>query len=231
MNRVFGIALILNLGILAFAPVSCGKKEAVPQPGREETSAGKKWDRKRAEIEYRLIQAETRLAKIEKPYMVIDMKNHEIDIKLKGVKVWNYPMEVDEANSQQTDQFVRRFWGNQERVVRPMTQKHLFAASDKTPDSILAIVGEAVNVDPELLQRAVPQRFMISWGPALSLEVRTDVSGKPMSRFQNTFVEFRQALSLPFGSARIVMKMDADDAVTLYGISHPGLPTMVYPDY
>ncbi len=224
------MSLFLVLGLLVLAPLSCRDKESFSQP-EQDSDSPRKWDRKRAEVEYQLIQAETRLAKTEKPYMVIDMKNQEIDIRLKGVKVWNYPMAVDRANSQQMDQFVRKFRGNQERMIRPMTEKHLFAASDKTPDSILAIVGEAVNVDPELLQREVPQRFMISWSPGLSLEVRTDISGKPMSRFQNTFIEFRQALSLPFGSARIVIKMNADDALTLYRISQPGLPTMVYPEF
>lgn len=220
--------LISALGILIAFPVSCNKREA-NSPADQESAASRKWDRDKAELEYRLIQAETRLAETEKPYLVLDMKNKEIVIKLKGAKVWKYPMEIDESNSEQTDEFVSRFRGNHNRLIRPLTEKHLFASSDKTPDSILAIVGEAVNVDPELLQREVPQRFMVSWSPSLSLEVRTDASGKPASRFKNTFIEFRQALSLPFGVTRIVIKMDAENALTFYRVSQSGLPTLIYP--
>ncbi|OGC96695.1 MAG: hypothetical protein A2W25_03370 [candidate division Zixibacteria bacterium RBG_16_53_22] len=224
------ISLAILLGVLATFTASCRNEESAIKPARQAGST-KKWDRGKADLEYRLIQAETRLAKTEKPYLVLDMKNREIVIKLKGALVWSYPMEIDDANSEQTDDFVRRFRGNQMRLIRPMTEKHLFAASDKTPDSILAIVGEAVNVDPDLLQREVPQRFMISWSPSLSLEIRTDAAGKPTSRFKNTFVEFRQALSLPFGVARIVIKMNPDDALTLYRASRPGLPTLIYPAF
>jgi hypothetical protein len=228
MHKTARISLTLLLVAIAALWSSCGKKESERKPSSEAGSS-KKWDREKAELEYRLIQAETRLAETEKPYLVIDMKNMELDIRLKGAKVWSYPMQVDEGNLEQTDEFIRRFRGNHNRLIRPLTEKHLFAASEKTPDSILAIVGEVVNVDPELLQREVPQRFMISWSPSLSLEVRTDVTGKPTSRFQNTFIEFRQALTLPFGASRIVIKMDSDAALTLYRVSRPGLPTLIYP--
>ena len=224
------ISVAMLLSVLATFAVSCRNKGSAVKPNQEVGST-KKWDRGKADLEYRLIQAETRLAKTEKPYLVLDMKNREIVIKLKGALVWSYPMEVDDANSEQIDDFVHRFRGNQMRLIRPLTETHLFAASDKTPDSILAIVGEAVNVDPNLLQREVPQRFMISWSPSLSLEIRTDVAGKPTSRFKNTFVEFRQALSLPFGVARIVIKMNPEDALTLYRVSRPGLPTLIYPAF
>ncbi len=208
---------------------SCRQNEMADEPEQRGSGSSRKWNREAAELEYELIQAETRLAKTDKPYFVIDMKRGEMVIKMGGTKVWSYPMAVDETNVSQMNEFARRFRGSHNRLIRPLTEKHLFAFSEKTPDSILAIVGEAVNVDPALLQRDVPQRFQISWSPSLVLEVITDISGKPTSRFQNTFVEFKQALQLPFGVSRIVIKMNAEDALTLYRASQTGLPTMIYP--
>jgi hypothetical protein len=227
LNKLRFLAQFLFV-VMITSCFSCKSKEAGTTDGQESKSS-KKWDRDRAELEYELIQAETKLARTEKPYLVLNLKDREIVIKVKGAKVWSYPMEIDSSGAGHIDEFVRKFRGNVHRLIRPVTGKHLFAASDKTPDSVLAIVGEVVNVDPSLLQRDIPERFQISWSPSLILEVRTEVVGKPPSRFGNTFVQFKRALQLPFGESRIVMKMTSDQAVTLYRASQPGFPTMIYP--
>jgi hypothetical protein len=138
---------------------------------------------------------------------------------------------LDEADSDDISEFVEKFRGSQKKLIRPLVDRHLYAAMDKTPDSILAIVGEVVKVDPELLQREVPQRFQISWSPGVVLEVKTEAVGKPTSRIKNTMADFRRAIQLPFGVARITVKMNAEDALTLYRASQPGLPTLIYPSY
>ena len=212
--------VILSLG--------CHKNESVPEPQKEGKSS-KKWNRQAAQTEYRLIQAETKLAKTEKPYLVLDMKNKELAIRLKGAKVWSYPMDFEEGAIENLDEFVKKFRGERNRFIRPLTEKHLFSSSEKTPDSILSIVGEVVNVDPELLQREIPQRFQISWSPSLVMEVRTEVVGKSTSMIKNTFFEFKQVIQMPFGVSRIVIKMNAAEALTLYRASQPGLPTLLYP--
>lgn len=201
------------------------------RPARTAKQAPGKWDRNSAEVEYKFLQAELRLAKLEKPYLVIDARNMKLMLKLKGAVVWSYNLEMEESGSDGLDAFVNRFRGSHDRFIRLLSGKHLFAATEKTPDSILAIVGEAVNVDPELLQRDVPEKFQLLWGGGLILEVRTDIVGKPTSRLKNTFVDFRSVLQKPFGESHLVIKMSPDEALTLYRVSRSGLPTLIFPRF
>ena len=224
MNTKIKIMALCAGLLIAVLPLACKDKQE-----NGDTPGEKKWNRSKAENEYELMQAEMRLIAAKKPYLVFDFPNKEILIKLKGTVVWNCPIQLIEADSEDTDGFARRFRGNFGNLIRPMLEKHLFAFSDKTPDSILAIVGEAVNVDPELLQREVPERFQLSWGKSLALEVRTNVAGKPLSRFKNTLLEFKRVIQSPFGESYLVVRMEPEMALTLYRVSQPGLATMVYP--
>jgi hypothetical protein len=228
MKSKFEILALAFLLPAIIVPAACRKKESALEP-EPEIVRSKKWDRDRAELEYKLIQTEMRLARTDKPYLVINIPARELDIRLRGARVWNHHLDFAGEDPAQLDEFADKFLAGRNRLVRPMTQKHLFAATDKTPDSILAIVGEVVNVDPSLLQREIPERFMISWGPNLSLVIQTEIAGQPMSRFKNTFVEFRQVLQLPFGATRVATWMSAEEAITLYRFSHTGLPTLIYP--
>jgi hypothetical protein len=217
--------IIFFLGLITLL-AACGNNGKRTE---RQSSDDKKWDWQAAETEYEQIRAELKLARAEKPYLVLDFSQKQITIKLKGTEVWSYPMEAVDKDDGDLSNFSNRFLGNDRRFVRLVSGEHLFAASRKTPDSILAIVGKAVNVDPKLMQRQVPERFQILWGNNLILEIRTDITGKPTSRIKNTLAEVSRALKLPLGEAYLVLKMDPDRALTLYRASQPGLPTLIIP--
>jgi hypothetical protein len=219
------LKITLMIGLLTLS-AACGKSEKQAESGARGQN---KWDWQAAELEYERIQAELKLARAEKPYLVLDFRKREITIRLKGIEVWDYPMETVDKNYDELADFSKRFQGDDRQLVRTVSGEHLFSASGKTPDSILAIVGRAVNIDPKLLQRQVPQRFQILWANNLILEIRTDIAGKPTSRIKNTIAEVTRALKLPFGEARLVLKMDPERALTLYRASGPGLPTLIVP--
>ncbi len=190
---------------------------------------GKKFNRPQAETEYRQIQMELRLAKADELYLVLDTKDRKLELRMKDAVVWSYPMNFAPEDSTNVREFIKRFRGKKNNLVRRLVDKHLFSASEKTPDSVLAIVGEAVRVDPSHLQRDIPQRFQLSWGDGLILEVRTDVSGKSVSVLQNAITELRQVISQPFGEVTIVLKIDPTEALTLYRAVSPGMPTLIDP--
>jgi hypothetical protein len=196
-----------------------------PVPGKSSGS----WNREQAELEYKLIQAELGLAKTEQLYLVLNFKRNELQLKLKGATVWNCPLQVAQPDSQELAEFPARFLGDEKRVVLPLSDKYLFAGTDKTPDSVLTTVGEAANVDPELLQRDVPARFQLIWGHGLTLEVRTDIPGKSRLAVKRALVELRHALRRPFGEAWLTLRMSPDEALTLYRAAQPGMATLLYP--
>lgn len=215
-------------GFLIWTTLSaCQKKKSehtsIPKSGDKE------WERQHTELEYRLLQAELALAKSEELYLVLNLERKELELKLKGVVVWNHPINIIGTDSQEVLDFAKRFQGDEGRLVRPLSQKYLFTAQNKTSDSILAIVSEAVRAKPELLQRDVPGKFQLLWGYGLTLEVRTDIVGKPKSKFRNAIVKLRLVLRRPFGQSYIIVKMNPDDALTLYRAVQPGMPTLIYP--
>jgi hypothetical protein len=223
MNIISRILLIAALGIVLCVPTGCNKN------GEKDEAAGeKKWNQSEAEAEYEILQSEYRLASTVKPYLVFNLRKKELEIKLKGVVVWSTPLDLVDDSEDYVD-FARTFKGSEHHIIRPLLEKHMFAFSDKTPDSILVIVGEAVMADPKLLQREIPERFQLLWDNNLVLDVRTNVAGKPISKFKNTIREIRRMIQKPFGEAVMIIRMEPDMALTLYRACEPGLPTMIYP--
>jgi hypothetical protein len=193
-----------------------------------EKQAGKVWNRPQAEIDYQFIQAELALADSAKPYLVINQARKQLEIRLKGAIVWNYPFEVaDEA--EEIGSFIGRFQGEEGKILRTVTDKYLFAATEKNPDSVLAIVSQALGVDQELLQREVPSRFQLRWGSKLVLDVYTNVEAQPKSRLKNTMLQVSQMIKRPFGEAHLGLKMKPEKAVTFWRAAVIGMPTLVYP--
>ena len=217
------LCIVLVCAVVLTCQKKHSKQTSIPESGNN------KGERQRTELEYRLLQAEFALVKSDSLYLVLNLKQNELQLKLKGVVVWNSPISLIETSSQEPEKFAKRFLGEKELLIRPISYKYLFTAQNKTSDSILVIISDAVKAKPELMQRDVPGRFQLLWGYGLILEVRTDIIGKPKSKLRNTMVKVREALRRPFGETCIILKMDPDYALTLYRAAHPGLPTLLYP--
>ena len=218
--------LILILLILPAVLVSnCSKR----QSGENKEKTRTKWEVARADLEYRRLQTDLSLAKAKDPYLVIDLRRMRLTIKLKGAIVWSEPLVQIEPDSSALMDFARHFETKDGQLVRQIKGKYLFAAGKKMSDSVLAIVGEAVNVDPNLLQREVPARFQINWADGLQLDIRTDINAKSLTPLKNALVEVKQALTRPFGETSLEIKMNPDEALTLYRVAVRGFRTMIYP--
>lgn len=218
--------LLLCGFLMAAVFSSCQEDQPVKAPPATESS--KTWDRQEAEQEYRDIQTELALAQSEQPYLVIDLKQNELQLKLKGAVVWNHSFDTAQTDSHKVWEFARRFKGDDDILIRPLSAKFLFAAQEKTPDSILAIVGDVVKADPQLLQRDVPANFRLMWGCCLTLDVRTDVEGRSKSPLGVLIAKFRHALTVPFGQTTITLKMSGEDALTLFRAARIGIPTLIH---
>ena len=221
--------LIISVCGFLFCAMIAGCKGNDGNGKSAEGTNAKAWSRSDAETEYELIQAEMKLAKTKATYLVLDLTKNKLLLKLQGAVVWDYPLQLDEKNSDNMNKFAEHFIGNDGQLIRPVLEKHLFAAKDKSSDSVLAIVSGVVRAEVDLMQREVPERFQILWDDDLIMDVRSEVVGQPRSKFQNTMVELRQALERPFGEARIIIKMDSEHALTLYRATKRGLPTLIYP--
>lgn len=226
MRLPFGLLPALTLAVCL---INCGKKQEEPAASHSASAADKKWDRPHAVSEYRMLQTELSLAKTEKPYLVFDFRHDLIVLKIKGALVWSSPMQFAAESAGDVKKFLARFQGDDNKLVRPLQGKYLFASKGQTPDSILAIVSGVVKVPIDKLQRELPERFLMQWEDDIVLEVRTTVTGTPVSKLQNTLVDIRHALARPLGEASIILKIEPNAALTLYRATNPGMPTLIYP--
>lgn len=192
-----------------------------------DTSAKSKWNREKAEKEYRLIQTELWLANTGQAYLVLDFLAHKLEIRLRATTVWDAPMTFAEPDSEVALEFAEKFARQGSSPARTITRTHLYEATTKVPDSVLAIVAKAVNVTPDKLRRELPERFRIGWGEGLFLEIVTDIEGKPVNALLNSLENIRGIVSRPFGSTGVVLRLDATKAMTLYGACKPGVITLV----
>ena len=213
--------------LLLIAPLLSGchkdKTETAPAKVKNSAAASPKFS------QYQLMQAELVLANTVKPYLVLDLAQGVLKIKIKGATLWDYPLAMDPDESVPLDKFARMFLSEENKPVRPVAGKYLFAAQGRSPDTLLAIVSGALNIDSGLLQRDIPSRFQIQWAKNIILDVSTDVTAEPKSKLKNTLLEVSQALQRPFGEARLTMKMHHDDALTFWRAVEVGLPTLIIP--
>jgi hypothetical protein len=215
------VVVVLTCSLL----LSCGQRNQQGSSATKEPGL----DQQQVELQFRVLQAELKLAQSNQAYLVLDFQRNQLEIKLQGTTVWNYPMTIEKTEASELHEFSERFMGSQQNVVRPLLFKYLFAASGRTPDSILAIVSGATMFPPELLQRTVPERFQLKWSDDIVLDIRTDVAGKPESKWKNTMVDIRQAIAGHLGDVLVTVKMPKDNAITLYRASVIGMPTLIYP--
>jgi hypothetical protein len=215
--------------MLVVCLAGCGKQQEAPLAQHQAAASDKKWDRPHAVSEYRMLQTELLLAKTEKPYLVFDFKHDKIVLKLKGAVVWSYPMKFAAESAGDARKFLDRFQGNDNRLIRSLQGKYLFAAKSQTPDSILAIVSGVVKVPIDKLQRELPERFLLQWEDDIVLEVRSAVTGTPTSKLQNALVNIRHAIAKPFGETSIILNIEPHAALTLYRATTPGMATLIYP--
>ncbi len=210
----------------AAAKPAAGKPaaKAAPAPAAGAPRSGA--DRLREDGEYRLLQAELQVAQAAKPYLCFQWEAQPaVQVRVKGAVVASLPMRV-EGDPGDVRRFRERFRGSQRRVLRAVHQKYLYTAKDQTPDSVLTIVGNVLNMEPEVLQRHIPEWFELKWADDLVLEVRADVRGEPMPGVDLKIVRLQQHLRRPFGEARLRVHMASADALTLYRVAGPGVPIL-----
>ncbi len=185
------------------------------------------WNRDDAQRQFVQVQTELNLATAEKPYLVFNFKRNRLDLKLRGTVVWDAALDYADGDTTLLEEFIEKFTDKKDWPVRAVERVHLFEATRKMPDSLIAIVAEATNTRPDNLQRMLPERFRISWYGGLALEVVSDIEGAPVSILGNSFEEMRKVISQPLGGKTVVIKLGARQAITLYGACKPGLLTMV----
>jgi hypothetical protein len=217
-----GIGLFSIICIIFALAANCGKTDQ-PEAGKSSD-----WEYAEANYEYRLLQYELNLAQTGQPYLGLDFFKNNIVLKLKGATVWDYPLSLTDADSAEIKAFIKSFIGEKANPLRPVKNKYLFKAADKTSDSVLQIVGEVVNVNPELLQRELPEQFQIAWSGELKIVVNTDITGKPISAFKNVLVKITDVLDSPLGEKTIELKMEPAEALTLYRAVEKGMPTLLF---
>lgn len=221
-------ATLLGLGSLALALAltlgACGHENASAQDGEPADT-----ETVRLRQEYALARAHMELARGEQTYLEIDPAGPELHLRVKGAVVFSAPITFPPEDSADTGDLITDFVEDlftDEQVISFVRERYLYSHSQTIPDSVLAIISDATGAAPELLQRYLPERFIVEWEGGVVLDVRTTAEGKPVSTLGNIMAEIRSIIKRPF-SSHLVVQMDTDDALTLFNVCEPGTPTIL----
>lgn len=173
------------------------------------------------------MQTQLLLAQSQKPYLVLDLKRRQLQIKVGGAVVWNHPLSLADTSAAAITSFYERLKNPDEGWIRTIREKHLFSAKEQTPDSILSIVGEALKIDPDLIQREVPERFQLIFNDGFIMEFRSGVKGDEQSVLKSTYLNASTAIKRLLGEVYLVSTLDSQSAITLYRAADTGLPLYV----
>ncbi len=186
--------------------------------------------RAQQEAEYLQLQVETELAEAAVPYLVLDLPRSAVEVRLGGVVVWNQPLQIADSDSNKLYEFVTRFKRSSLSDVRYLWDKRLYSAQERFSDSVITIVTKILEVNPELLQRELPSRFQLEWGDNLILEFRTELKVDQKRGFGKVIKDIWTELGRPWRQTVLVANMPMEEALTLYRVTHPGIPTMIITD-
>ena len=205
------------------AHVFCGgpdedKGEIPAQPARAQ-----------AEAEYRIMRSELALAETDSLYLVLDFRRNQAVLRLRGVPAWSYRMRFSDGDSARIEKFADRFMGEEGRLVRVLQGKHLYGGKERIPPQTLEVVSKAINVSPAAIQRLLPERFLVSLGDGLFIDVHTDVEGKPRSRLQNAKRTVGKAWAVCFGGVSLDLTMEGGEGLSLHEALYPGMPVLLIP--
>lgn len=201
--------------------VSCGgdgNADNTPISGKPRTNSVQ---------EYRRLASELQLAMTNTPYLVLDLAAKKLQLKMAAATVWSYPLALTADKEAELASFAAEVTDDGAPLVRRLSSKRLYAALDQTPDSVLTIVGNAMNVDPELIQRELPEKFQLVFDDGFIMEFRTQVKGETRSALKNTFFAANTAMKRLLGDTYLVTSMDSNAALTLYRAAYEGLPLLV----
>ncbi|MBU1707072.1 hypothetical protein KKB28_04070, partial [bacterium] len=148
-------------------------------------------------------------------------------IKLKGAVVWDCALNLTESDSGKVKRLLASYKQKGQFDLQPISTKYLYTFQPRIPDSLLTIVTDALNVESSLLQRELPARFYLKWNNGLSLEIQTDIEGRQKSFPKNIVFNFQLALQRFFGQKLMTLKMSTTDALTLYRVVRPCMPTLL----
>jgi len=177
------------------------------------------------------LKAELDCSQTDSVYLVIDLQKRNLCLQMRGVLIWDYPIQIETTSETNLENFCSNFTRDFTLPVRAIIDKHLFAAIEQTPDSILSIIGSAIKAEPDSMQRELPESFQITWGDGLFLTIETRLEAPPKSRYRNVIVSVAYALQKPFGDVEIRIDMDVNDALTLYRSTYVGMPSLIRLNY
>lgn len=168
------------------------------------------------------------LAQSREPYLVLNPLSSTLELHLQGTSLWGAQYQLVGKDSEDLPRFLIRMTEEGKRWMRRATGVHLFSFSGKIPDSVLTIVSRALNVSPITIQRDIPHKFRVWWEGGCITDFLTEGKGKKNQFWRNLWVNVHTFFQRLRGAPHIVLKMDSDDAITLYRIFRPGMPLLIY---
>lgn len=161
-------------------------------------------------------------------HAVIDFKTNHI-----GIVYGSMPLVTVEYMPHDDPEDVAGFakkWNDKTKLSwQTATSRHVWAGHPQVSDTVIRIVSEVADVDPERIQRLLPDRFDLELTGGFRLRIMTPAGDSAKKEFAEKWHEFKGRWN-PFGQVKIFEILVAPkDAQILYYALEPGTPIVALP--
>ena len=216
-----GVVLVLLLALLGFESTlaqSKGKAKASktpPPPTESEYSA-------------RFRGAEAALVGLDRPYLLLDLANSRLRLKLRGVIVRDFKFKL--LSDPNEPKAFEKHAEVGDTVTKSMVRLHVFESERQLNDTVLGIVSQATTAPATLIQRYRPKHMSVTYSDRLALDVyAADVGGQPTSWRDDLAEKLRLMADGLMGGERLKIQIARDDAMSFYGVCREAPPLLIMP--
>ncbi len=161
-------------------------------------------------------------------HAVIDFKTNHI-----GIVYGSMPLVTVEFMPRDDASDVAKFakkWNDKTKLSwQTATTRHVWAGHPQVSDTVIRIVSEVADVDPERIQRLLPDRFDLELTGGFRLRFMTPAGDSAKKELSEKWHEFKSRWN-PFGHVNIFEVLVAPkDAQILYYALEPGTPIVALP--
>jgi hypothetical protein len=159
-------------------------------------------------------------------YMVLDLQGREFSL-------WYGPWELFSCgftvagDTTSPAEFAERWLSPDRAPWQEVKQRGVWSGRPAVSDTVINVVSEVSKVDPELIKRVYPDRFLLELTGGFRLRVLTPDGASQKRRFAETWDSFTTRIK-SFGRLReLTLVVTPNDAQSLYYALEPGTPVVL----
>ena len=159
-------------------------------------------------------------------YMVLDVERHEFALWYGSWELYSCGFTLA-GDTTETVDFAERWRSPDRPMWQKVERRGVWSGRPAVSDTVIAVVSEVSKVDPNLIKRVYPDRFLLEITGGFRILILTPEGANQKRKFDERWSAIKHWL-VSFGSfEELTIVVSADDAQSLYYALEPGTPVLL----